>query len=309
MKRGWFCICILLCGLLLACGETTPPAAETTAVPNTPEPVSETVEEIVSAMTEAPETALPPEPEKTPEPTEAPTATPEPTPTPEPTLELITNERLDSGEFDSFYDNTLFVGDSLTLVFSHRVRDVRNSTDPNYLGKAKFLAATSMSAKRASENHTKGDVCFMYRGKRVTLPDGVHEIGPERVFMMFGLNDLAVRDWDEVLGYFAKIIDAILEKNPDVELIVEGVLPVRPAFYDKEPKWCDFNIGLEKLCGEKGVGYVSFAEELMDENGYLRAELAEGKAHLNIAGEDVWARFLRRYAAQCLLGNVTFETP
>ena len=158
-------------------------------------------------------------------------------------------------------------------------------------------------------NNTNGTVYFSFRGRRVTLPNGIAEAAPKKVFMMFGLNDLAVRDWDEVLGYFAKIIDGIRAKNPDVELIVQGVLPVRPAFYDKEPKWCDFNIGLEQLCVEKGVEFISFAEELMDENGYLRADFAEGKAHLNIKGEDVWVRFLRRYAAQRMLGSVVFETP
>lgn len=237
------------------------------------------------------------------------TPTPTPTPTPEPTPELITNERLDSGEFDSWFDDALFVGDSLTEVFSHRVRNVRNETGTEYLGKAKFLSAYSMSTKHVSENNTNGTVNFMYRGRKVTLAEGIHEIGPKKVFMLFGLNDLAVRNWDDVLGYFGKIIDQVCEKNPDVELIVQGVLPVRKTFYDKEPKWCDFNIGLKQLCEEKGVTFVSFAEELMDENGYLRADLAEGKCHLNIAGEDVWVRFLRRFAAQRMLGNVVFETP
>ena len=53
----------------------------------------------------------------------------------------------------------------------------------------------------------------------------------KKVFMMFGLNDLAVRNWDDVLGYFSKIIDNILETNPDVEIIVQGVLPVQKSFY------------------------------------------------------------------------------
>ncbi len=299
MKKQFSFVLLLSAVLLLLCIPLTGCKTEPEIIIPTEAPASEpAVVELDEIATSAPteEPTLPP--------------TPTPTPTPEPTPELITNERLDSGEFDSFYDDAVFVGDSLTLVFSHRVRNVRNETQTAYLGKAQFIAATSMSAKRASENRVDGNVCFRYRGRKITLPDGIAMCEAKKVFMMFGLNDLRIRNWDDVIGYFSKIIDNILEKNPDVEIIVQGVLPVRKSFYKKEdPKWNSFNERLEQLCAEKNVAFISFAEELMDEEGYLRKDLAEGDAHLNIAGEDVWVRFLRRYAAERMLKNVVFETP
>ncbi len=189
---------------------------------------------------------------------------------------------------------------------------MRNKTE-GFLGDAKFLAAPSMSAKRASENTVKkGDdaVNFSYRGHKVTLSEGVKEIAPRQVFLMFGLNDLCVRDWDVVLDCFSKIIDHIREGSPETRIAVQAVLPVRKAFYHKEKPWNSFNIGLQKLCEEKEVEFVSFAEELMNENGELRKDLCnDGKCHLTIKGEEIWVRFLRRYAAKNLLGEVTFETP
>ncbi|MDO4835182.1 MAG: GDSL-type esterase/lipase family protein [Clostridia bacterium] len=294
---------VILCVLLLACsGQTPAPLAQTTAVPENP--VTEHAEDIISFAT--------PTPEPTPAPTPTPTPTPTPEPTPVPTPELITNERLDSGEFDSFFNDALFVGDSLTLILSHYVRDVRNEkNNKDYMGEAKFLAATSMSSKRASENSVKKEaVNFKYRGSNVTLTEGIRQIGPKRVFLMFGLNDLCVRNWDDVLGYFGKIIDNIRRDCPDVEIVVEATLPVRKTFYNKQPPWNDFNIGLKALCEEKDVEFLDFTDELMDDKGFLRADLCnDGKCHLTIDGEKIWIRALRRYAAEHMLSNIVFETP
>ena len=294
-------LALILCLLLCAC--EAPQEAQATPAPVLAEATDETV------VLEMPTPRPTPVPTPSPTPTAAPTPTPTPTPTPEPTPELITNARLDAGEFDRYFDDVLFVGDSLTLIFSHYVRDVRRQ-DETFLGDAKFLATTSMSAKRASENSVRENAAnFSYRGRNVTLCEGIQKIAPRQVFLMFGLNDLCVRDWDEMIDCFGKIIDQIRETNPDVQITIEGVLPVRRAFYDRQPPWNTFNERLQQLCGEKGVEFVSFAEELTDENGELRKDLCgDGKCHLNIAGEQVWVRFLRRYAAQALLGTVSFET-
>ena len=302
---------LLICVLMLfACGgQTSAPVSETTAAPAVSEAPITPQEDIISAPTATPDPTPVPTPTPTPAPT--PTPTPEPTPTPVPTPELITNERLDSGEFDGYFDGVLLAGDSLTNIFSHYVRDVRNEGNKEFLGGMKFLASTSMSTKRASEDFIRKDgVNFSYRGKSVTLTDGIRQIGAKKVFLMFGLNDLCVRNWDDVLAYYGKIIDQIREKCPETEIVVQGVLPVRKVFYNREPAWNDYNIGLKALCEEKEVEYVSFAEELMDEDGFLRADLCgDGKCHLSIAGEKIWVRFLRRYAASHTLENIVFETP
>ena len=310
MKRTIYIgIAVLFAMLLLACGGQTPaPVTEATAVPETP--VYEPIEDIIAMPTETPEPTLVPTPTPTPAPT--PTPTPTPSPTPEPTPELLTNARLDSGAFDSYFDDAVFVGDSLTLILSHYVRDVRNGKgNEGFMGGAKFMAATSMSVRRASDNNVReGLVNFTFRGKEVSLTDGINRTGAKKVFLLFGLNDLAIRDWNDVLGYFAKVIDFIKADCPDVQIVMQAVLPVRKTFYDKQPPWNDFNIGLKALCEEKSVPFLDFTEELMDENGYLRADLCgDGKCHLTIEGENIWIRALRRYAASEMLGNIIFETP
>ena len=251
----------------------------------------------------------PPTPVPTPVPTPTPTPVPTPTPTPTPTPELITNEMLDSGMFDGYFDDAVFVGDSLTLILSHRVRDVRRQ-NPDYLGNAKFLAATSMSARVASWNTViPGDVNFTYRGGSVSMTDGINRTEAKKAFVLFGLNDLAIQDWEVVRANFGKIIDLIHEKCPGVQVIVTGVFPVTKKFYNKaEPEWNTFNDGLAQVCQEHGADFFDFSDKLKAPDGQLAAEICgDGKCHLNIAGEDIWVRELRKYAVRQTRTDILFE--
>ena len=303
-----FVLCLLLL-FLLGCSPSSPSTAEAGSHSAAPlQTIAPTAAAPMAVKVTFPPTAEPTA-TPTPVPTPSPTPTPTPTPTPAPTPQLITNEMLDSGMFDSFFDDTVFVGDSLTLILSHRVRDVRRD-DPDYLGDAKFLAATSMSARVASWNTVIPDgVNFTYRGGSVSLTDGINRSGAKRAFVLFGLNDLAIQDWEIVRGNFGKVIDLIHEKCPEVHVIITGVFPVTNKFYTKaEPEWNTFNIGLEQVCIEHGAEFFDISDKLMGPDGQLAAEIcSDGKCHLNIAGEDIWVRELRKYAARQTMTNIVFE--
>ena len=306
------CLCILLG---MGCGAKTqvqapPQAVEETAAPTPSMTPIPTMAPTVLIEVPVPPTPAP-TPEPTPTPTEAPTPSPTPTPVPTATPELITDEMLDSGMFDSYFDDAVFVGDSLTLILSHRVRDVRRQI-PDYLGQAKFLAATSMSARVASRNTVQQNGAnFTYRGGNVSMTDGINRSEAKKAFVLFGLNDLAIQDWQVVRDNFAKIINLIHENCPDVQVIITGVFPVRKTFYDKdEPDWNSFNVGLEQVCAEHGAEFFDFSDRLKDTDGQLAVDLCgDGKCHLNIAGEEIWVRELRKYAVRQTHTNFVFETP
>ena len=308
VRFGLLILCLSLL-IVVGCSQPESPIAEaTTAAPTA-----------IPSVTDAPpvlvRVTMPPTPVPTDTPTPAPTPTPTPeptpTPTPAPTPELITDEMLDSGMFDSYFDDAVFVGDSLTLILSHRVRDVRRQA-PDYLGDAKFLAATSMSARVAAWNTViPNGVNFQYRGGSVSMTDGINRSGAKKAFVLFGLNDLAIQDWEIVRGNFAKVIDLIHEKCPDVTVIVTGVFPVTKKFYDKtEPEWNSFNDGLEQVCIDHGAEFFDFSDKLKGPDGQLASDICgDGKCHLNIAGEDIWVRELRKYAVQQTMTNFRFENP
>lgn len=244
-----------------------------------------------------PTTAPTVEPTATPDPTWTPS--PQPTPMPSPTMEPVTDEMLATGRFDVYFDGTVFLGDSLTLSLRNYCLKQRQD-DERFLGDAQFLAAVGMSVRLASYNNRN---LLQYRGRAVAMTDGLLKMGAKRVFVMLGVNDQAGKYPDATLQYFETMIDAIQNNCEGAEIIIQGILPVSEKFCQERQvnieDWNGFNPLLEQLCAQKGVCYFSFAEQLMDENGYLAANFtADGMYHLNTEGTAVWVRELRRFAAE-----------
>ena len=293
-------LCLLL-ALILCAGCSAVQKAPESAAPA----LSETPEgtpELIAAATGTPVPTQLPTPTPTAEPTPTPTPTPVPTPTPTP--QPITVERLDSGEFDSYFNDTLFLGDSITKLLAGYARDQRQ-TDEDFLGNAQIFGEASMSVKfacldRASENSVSS---FRYRGKAVSITELIRATGAKRVFIMLGSNDIDSRAWDTVEEYFATLIDVIHEKCPGVEIVIECVLPVTELFCSenkiKIEHWNTFNGILAGICEEHGAGFCDFSKMLMDEKGYLPQSLSlDRRYHPNTDGVAIWVRGLRLYAAR-----------
>ena len=311
-------ICVLLALLLCAgCFAASQKPAETdtpapaAALPDTPEPIPELTVEMAETPSDTQTQSLLPVP--TSEPTPEPTPTPVPTPTPEPTPEPITQERLDSGEFDRFFEGALFLGDSLTDMFGGYVRKCRE-TDEDLLGGAQFFGVTSMSVKIACMDRASSGISFRYRGKAVSITEIIRQTEAKRVFIMLGVNDIDSRAWDTVEEYFAALIDAIHEKCPDTEVVIEGILPITEQYCrtrkQKIDHWNSFNAILSEICEAHGAAFLDFSADLMDAQGYLPTSLSSDKQyHLNPDGEDIWIRALRLYAAQQLYPDAEVLLP
>jgi Lysophospholipase L1 and related esterases len=317
MKR---LVLLLLCTTLLACGvnvsqeaqsaPTSEPTSEPTQEPTPePTPVEESVEAILSAH-ETPAASLAPVPTDVPTPTPKPTAAPTPTPKPE----IIDAERLASGEFDSYFDDAVFVGDSITSTLRNYVTGQR-ARHEGFLGTAQFLGVTSMSAFIAASNKIqKNGINFRYRGKEMTFTAALQKTGAKKVFLLLGVNELVWCKWEDELAAFEKIFGLIRSVEPDAEIVVQAVLPVTSAYSKKQrikiDKWNSFNIELQALCERNEVTFFSFAEQVMDENGYLARSLSnDGAYHLNEKGNDIWINALRKYAAAQTYPDAIFVSP
>lgn len=236
---------------------------------------------------------------QTPEPTTEPTPTPAPTPTPSPTLEPVTDEMLDSGRFDAYFDDAVFVGDSITESLRNYCIALQRD-DQDFMGNAQFLAAVSMSVRMASSDSR---TLLQYRGNAVSVTEGLLKMGAGQVFIMLGVNDYAGKYPDATLAYFDTLIDAIQEKCERIEIVIQSVTPVTKRFCQERritiEEWNGFNVLLEQLCEEKGVQFLSFAELLMDAEGYLADDMTgDGMFHLTPAANAVWIRALRQFAAE-----------
>lgn len=244
-----------------------------------------------------PTTAPTVEPTATPDPTWTPS--PQATPTPSPTLEPVTDEMLDSGRFDAYFDDAVFVGDSITESLRNSCIALQRD-DEDFMGNAQFLAAVSMSVRMASSDSR---TLLQYRGNAVSVTEGLLKMGAGQVFIMLGVNDYAGKYPDATLAYFDTLIDAIQEKCERIEIVIQSVTPVTKRFCQERritiEEWNGFNVLLEQLCEEKGVQFLSFAELLMDAEGYLADDMTgDGMFHLTPAANAVWIRALRQFAAE-----------
>ena len=225
---------------------------------------------------------------------------------------MVTEEMLATGLVDDYFNDAVFIGDSITQTFRNYCSGLRRE-QPDTLGTARFLAAVSFNVRLASsDSRNAGGVALQYRGKTVSVSEGLLLMEAKRVFILLGVNDIAGKYPDATIEYYEKFIDILREKCDGLEIVVQGVLPVSREFCKKRSvsiaDWNAFNQRLRTMCEEQEVLFLDFSEELMDEEGYLAdAMSSDGMFHLNEEANAIWLRALRRFALSQTQPEAVFE--
>lgn len=260
-------------------------------------PAVEAADELIVRQTEPPAPA-PTEP-PTPEPLTS--ASTEP-PTPEPTIKPVSDEELNDGVLDSFFNDSVLIGDSMTAGFSHFVISKRK--DGVCLGDMKCIGQSGLFLKNAYEVEIgKRAPVLSYRGRTYSASDLVQELGAKALYLLLGVNDVYVNHSTaaDYISYFDEIIRNTLAKSPDVQIVLITVPPVLKSYakscsYDF-PYNNDVNEALYRYCEENGFGIVELAARLGGEDGFLnRTYCSDTKFHLNQEGDALWLGALREYA-------------
>lgn len=219
--------------------------------------------EELSPSTE-PTHTLPPSESVPPPSTEPPTPTPTPSPPP-------------VEEEGEYFDNALFVGDSIMEGIRQYVAAQRQEGE--MLGTAKFLTSTMGVSLADLVGDRELGVGFTYQGAEKSLEDIVVEIAPRRVFLLLGLNDLAsdpnvvVAD---IVERYSRLISNLQAASPGTEFIIITNPPKVASQwlpdYTANRKFGnqlidEFVTALTQMCQEHSVPYVDAYESLKDENG------------------------------------------
>lgn len=282
----------LLCGMLFACN--TPAFEPTSAATDAPAVSSSDERAGIVAETTA-------EPTETP----APTETPEPTatPTPEPTIAPVSDEDLNHGALDSFFNDSVLIGDSMTAGFSHFVISKRED-DGACLGNMKCIGQSGLFLRSAYQIELGARPAMLpYRGRTYSVSDLVQVLEAKTLYLLLGVNDVYVynNSVEDYISYFDKIIRNTLEKSPDVQIVLITVPPVTKTYakdfiYDFRYN-IEVNEALYRYCLENGFGLVDLAARVRGEDGYLnRTYSSDNKFHLNHEGDALWLEALREYA-------------
>lgn len=230
--------------------------------------------------------------------------------------EVIVPSVVTKDSVDSFFNGSIFVGNSIMLKYERFVSDYRASTVSDFLGTSKFFCGGSFGVYH--NNHTpatsEGAVNPTYQGTKYSVQDMVGVAKPERVFLnLAGLNDMGIFPVSSCAEDTAKemiqIIKDINSQYPDVEVVVLSTTYMIKSWnsmarLNNENLSIMNNLVLD-YCNANGVDFVDVST-LLTENGCLADKYCSdpdsGGCHLNDSGCLVWTGVLRNYAAKKLAG-------
>lgn len=249
----------------------TPVPTEAPVITDAPTAADTEAPIITEAPSEAPAaTALPTE-AATAAPTPGPTVEPEPTEVPE-----------------SYFDNTLFIGDSKTDGMRMWGR----------LGKARYFCGTNYSVynvfdKRASDEDFKD----------ATLDSVLSDRVYDQVYILLGYNECGY-PYDSLMKQFRYVIARVHKAQPDARVILHGIMHAsaktakKYSYYTVEHIEM-MNDGLRQLAEEtEGIYYVDCNAPFCDEDGWLLDEVSADGEHLTPDYTAQWAREIRRQAVR-----------
>ncbi len=200
---------------------------------------------------------------------------------------------------EHFFDDTVFIGDSVTLGLKNYVTNQRNNGN-ECLGTAQFLAAVSMSYTNSlGAIGKKNTIHPKYKGSEVMVDEGVRLIGAKKAFIMLGLNEFCGCSIEASMSNAKTFVNRIIKKNPGIDIYIQSVTPVISAKEEGDftnASVNKYNNALKNLCAENGWTYVDVASAVKDENGCLRDDYCGDKSsqgvHMNNAGYRAWAEYL-----------------
>ena len=202
-----------------------------------------------------------------------------------------------------YFDDTVFIGDSISLKLSHYARKMRQ-TDKDFLGSAKFLVAGSLGSGNALWKVSKESVHPSYQGTKMLLEDGVKAMGAEKVYIMLGMNDVALYGIDESVENMKTLIEKILKKSPDAEIFVQSATPRIAASKSRPTNWMlfEYDLKLYEMCAQQGWHFVDVASVMRDENGALKDEFCSDPDTMGMHFTDeacqIWVDYLLTHTTE-----------
>ena len=172
----------------------------------------------------------------------------------------------------SYYDNVLFIGDSLTVGLS-MYGNLKN---------AKYFCITGMGADEALSKDMDG----------VTL-DALLDGGEyDAVYIMLGINDMGLKR-KSYLSVYSTLLSHVQEKQPNASIVIQSILAVTSSYTAEHPKFNndeirERNAGLAEMADGVQIFYLDLNTFFVDDAGNLRESQARDGLHLKSNAYKVW---------------------
>lgn len=183
---------------------------------------------------------------------------------------------------EHYFSHTLFAGDSITLGLQKSVKEC-----DSVLKHATFYCRGGYGLRTAIRPLSVGDTHPLYNGEMKNLWDVTTDEKFERVYLMFGLNDIGVTSVDDAYSNYLTLINRILEERSDIDIIVMSTTAMLegseyPHLNNKNIR--ALNEKMRHACIENNWKFLDISSPLTDEQGYLLpCFCSDGYLHLSQA--------------------------
>ncbi len=123
----------------------------------------------------------------------------------------------------------------------------------------------------------------------------IERLNPTKIYLMIGVNDLSFHSTDWVIVHFETLVDGILKRMPNAELILQTIPPINNSVRNTGVENKDIkkvNAGIIQIAKENGLRCVHLFEQLATEDGQLPVTFTADGLHLNGKGYKLWADLL-----------------
>lgn len=209
--------------------------------------------------------------------------------------EKKTDEELtDEERLAQYYGESVFIGDSIMLGFRNY-----SAKKTNFVHDIQFLAVGSYSAGNALKPVKGDNVHPKYKGKKYQVWDAVSLMNCKRVFILLGMNDIALLGLEGARDTYKEVIDKIVEKSPDVEITVISVTYTLKGEGTKglnNDNIAKYNVLLQEMAKENGWEYLDLCTPVSDGKGNLaEGYCSDGFVHLSKSAYARWEKELIKY--------------
>lgn len=202
-----------------------------------------------------------------------------------PSLLAPTNEVVPA----SFFDDAVFVGDSVSLKLSYYA----GST--GLLGDAKFLVRGSYGVANALFD----ELLMPWQGQEMGIEEAIQATGAKKMFIMLGMNDIGLYGIDKTIEHWGKLLERIRSKCPDLVIYIESMSPVWTGGERGDLKNSNvdaYNVKLKAFAESNGCKFIDIAPYMKDSTGGLATPYcSDNYVHVTDAGVDTWIKVLKAY--------------
>lgn len=198
-----------------------------------------------------------------------------------------------------YYDSSVFVGDSIMVGFQYYAGTVSESS----VSASEFLAAKSFAVVHAISSVSEDEHQPVYNGVKLNVWDHLAAMPDnDKVFLMFGTNDLVMFTPDRTISRYDILMDKIRETRPDIEIYIISMTSTYPGAGKNNLNNLNIaymNSVLEMQAPFKNYKFVDLNSYVTDEKYDLIPELSSDKyVHHTIASyKTIWEKVFYNFAA------------